>query len=201
MKSLCLIPFLILFTLQGKPQATALALKEIPEVCLSETEREIVHLINEYRRAMGLDSVPLSKSLTYVAQVHVKDLAENHPYSRRCNLHSWSDKGPWTPCCYTKDKKQASCMWFKPRELTNYEFEGYEIAFWTNQPRLDPAKFASVSLKAWKKSPAHNNVIINGSEWKRLTWKAMGVGFYQGYSVVWFGEDDDPDTTSLNPCE
>jgi len=64
----------------------------IDDVCLSATEYQLYRQINEYRKERGLDSVPLSKSLSYVAQVHVRDLAENHPHSKRCNMHSWSDQ-------------------------------------------------------------------------------------------------------------
>jgi len=170
------------------------------EICISDTEREIYNLINRYRKEKGLDSVPLSRSLTYVAQVHVRDLAENHPHSRRCNLHSWSDKGIWTPCCYTKDKKKAECMWNKPKELSNYESAGFEIAFWTNNPFLNPQKYAALAVKEWKKSNAHNQVIINLTPWDRFTWMAMGVGVYSGYAVVWFGELDDNESGTLFPC-
>lgn len=175
--------------------------RKIDDLCLSQTEFEIYRIINQYRKEKGLDSIPLSKSLTYVAKVHVKDLAENHPNSRRCNMHSWSDQGNWTSCCYTKDKKKAECMWNKPKELTNYVSAGFEIAFWTNIPFLDPEKYAALSLKEWKKSPAHHQVIINLPPWDRFTWMAMGVGAYKGYAVVWFGELDDFESGPVFPCE
>src|SRR5512138_235757 len=115
--------------------------KQLPQVCLSEAELDLYKLANQYRQDKGLSTVPLSKSLTYVAQLHVKDLAGNHPYNRRCNLHSWSEYGPWSPCCYTEDHKRAACMWDKPSELTNYRSPGYEIAYWTDEP-LAPLIFA-----------------------------------------------------------
>jgi len=172
----------------------------IDDVCLSATEYQLYRQINEYRKERGLDSVPLSKSLSYVAQVHVRDLAENHPHSKRCNMHSWSDQGSWTPCCYTKDKSKAECMWNKPKELTGYISAGFEIAFWTNMPFLSPEKFAALSLKEWKKSPAHHQVIANLPPWDRFRWMAMGVGYYKGYAVVWFGELDDFEAGSVPLC-
>jgi len=134
----------------------------------------------------------LSASLTYVAQSHVRDLADNGHITSRCNLHSWSGHGPWTGCCYTEDHKQAACMWNKPRELTDYDSEGYEIAFWTNA-ELDPAAFADRALKAWKHSPDHNEVLVNIRQWKDKEWNAIGIGYYKGYAAVWFGTLPDPE--------
>ncbi|MEI6456356.1 MAG: CAP domain-containing protein [bacterium] len=200
MKNLLLLSiFLFLFSIAHGQKDTVKF--RISDVCLSETELEIYKQINQYRKEKGLDSVPLSKSLTYVAQVHVRDLAENHPNSKRCNMHSWSDQGIWTPCCYTKDKKKAECMWNKPKELTNYISAGFEIAFWTNIPFLSPVKFAALSLKEWKKSPAHHQVIVNLSPWDRFSWMAMGVGYYKGYAVVWFGELDDFEAGPVSICK
>ena len=88
-------------------------------------------------------------------------------------------------------------MWNKPRELTNYPGEGYEIAYWTNEP-LDPKAFARKALQQWKESQDHNSVIINSREWRQLDWKAMGVGYYKGYMVVWFGSDPDDDSEILS---
>lgn len=171
--------------------------KVLPEIHVSLTEWEIFQQINQYRAEKGLKPVPLSGSLTYVAQQHVLDLAENNPVSGRCNLHSWSSKGSWSPCCYTEDHKRAACMWNKPRELTNYPGEGYEIAYWTNEP-LEPHAFATKALKVWKHSPGHNSVIINNYEWRSSDWKAMGVGYFKGYLVVWFGADPDDDSIILS---
>jgi hypothetical protein len=184
---------LIIFHFSGKSQLSSGNLKILPEIHVSMEEWEIFQQINEYRAEKRLAPVPLSGSLTYVAQQHAMDLAENYHTSGRCNLHSWSAKGNWTSCCYTEDHKRASCMWNKPRELTNYSGDGYEIAYWTNEP-LDPTEFAKKALLKWKNSYEHNSVIINSHEWHRLDWKAMGVGYYKGYMVVWFGAEPDNDT-------
>jgi hypothetical protein len=144
--------------------------------------------INAYRVENGLEEIPMSKSLTKVAETHVKDLVENQPVKGNCNMHSWSDKGSWTSCCYTPDHASADCMWNKPRELTSYKGNGYEIAAWYS---IDITP--EMALKLWKESSGHNNVILNKDVWKDLEWKAMGAAIYQGYAVVWFGEETDPE--------
>lgn len=177
----------------GNSQPGTRSLKILPEIHVSLEEWEIYQQINEYRAEKGLAPVPLSGSLTYVAQTHVCDLVENKAASGRCNLHSWSSKGSWSPCCYTGDHKRAECMWNKAKELTNYPGVAYEIAYWTNEP-LDPKAFATKALMKWRESLEHNSVIINSREWRQLDWKAMGVGYYKGYMVVWFGAEPDDDT-------
>jgi uncharacterized protein YkwD len=199
-RSFILVAMLYAAGLKGYAQHSTGGNKVLPEICLSETERAIFHQVNEYRRQKGLPGVKLSLSLTYVAQVHVWGLAEHNPLSRRCNLHSWSDKGPWTGCCYTDDQDEAACMWEKPRELTNYSSEGYEIAYWTDEV-LDAGPFAEKALRAWKRSAPHNRVIINSGEWRKIDWNAMGVGYYKGYAVVWFGAVTDTQTGEIHYCD
>jgi len=151
---------------------------------------DLAGLINEYRNDRGLAEIPLSVSLTKVAELHVKDLADNQPVKGNCNLHSWSDKGAWTSCCYTDDHAQAACMWNKPRELTDYPGNGYEIAAWSS---IDIT--AEQALSLWKESSGHNNVILNKDIWKNVEWNAMGAAMYKGYAVVWFGKETDPEKT------
>lgn len=156
-------------------------------------EQTLARLINDYRQANGLGRVPLSRSLTQVAQLHVKDLVENRPDSgtdargMACNMHSWSNKGIWTPVCYTSDHKYASGMWDKPREITNnvYNSSGYEISYWSSVGATPQA-----ALDGWKSSAGHNQVILQKNGWP--TWRAIGVGMRDGYAVVWFGEISDP---------
>lgn len=174
--------------------------KTLPVICLNETEQSLLREVNAYRELKGLKPVQLSRSLTYVAQMHVWDLSTNDPFNpRRCNLHSWSSKGPWKGCCYTDDQKRASCMWNKPAELTNYRHSGYEIAFWTNES-LSPEAFATEALDAWKKSRGHNTVIVNEGEWNDIEWNAIGVGVAGGYAVVWFGAVPDEESV-VEPCK
>ncbi|MCF8342445.1 MAG: hypothetical protein K9I82_15825 [Chitinophagaceae bacterium] len=157
---------------------------------LSEEERKLYDMIMEYRKEYRLPTIPLSPSLTFVAQTHVKDLYLNSPDVGFCNLHSWSSKGKWTPCCYTDNHSQAECVWLKPRELTTYKGYGYEISYFTYNDD-DDGLMAQRALRAWKNSPGHNNTIINESIWKDNEWKAIGIGIFNGYAVVWFGEESE----------
>jgi len=100
---------------------------------LTQEETNLYNLIMQYRAEKGLPSIPLSTSLTFVAKTHAKDLDQYQPDKGNCNMHSWSNKGPWTPCCYTRDHAKAKCMWDKPKELTNYSGNGFEIAYWTSE--------------------------------------------------------------------
>lgn len=157
---------------------------ERSEVCLSEKEKELASLINGYRKSKGQSIIPVSPKLTRVAKAHARDLMDNYDFdpSNKCNPHSWSDKGEWTSCCYTNDGSQAKCMWDKPREIAGYNSEGYEIAFYYSA-EIEPTR----ALEGWKKSPAHNPVIISSGIWKKLQWNAMGVAIQDNYALVWFG--------------
>jgi len=158
------------------------------EVCLTAEESKLYDLIMQYRKSKKLKAIPLSAALTKVAQAHVRDLSENYDVSdgNPCNPHSWSDKGVWSACCYTNDHKQASCMWSKPKEISGYAGNGYEIAYYSSAGAT-----AFEGLEGWKKSPGHNPVIVNLGTWKDTEWKAIGVGIYGEYGVVWFGEVED----------
>lgn len=166
---------------EGKPDFNAADIRPTAE------ELKLYDLIMRYRSGRGLISIPLSPSLSHVAQVHARDLTDNMPAKGNCNMHSWSDRGAWTACCYTSDHRQASCMWNKPRELTSYPGNGYEIS----HGAWGAAVSAETALRGWKSSPGHNAVIINEGMWSR-SWKAIGIGIYGNYAVVWFGHEDDP---------
>lgn len=162
-------------------------------VCLSREEQYLADRINRYRGERGLPEIPLSASLTRVAHIHVQDLAGNYKPGTRCNLHSWSSHGDWSSCCYTDDHRRASCMWDKPRELTTYRGDGYEIAFYSTFPYDSPTGFPDDALAGWKSSRGHNDLIVNRGKWTTAGWKAMGIGIFNGFAVVWFGELSDPD--------
>lgn len=168
--------------------------KKLPEVCLSTEELVLYDFINVYRNKNGLKPISLSKSLTYVAQTHVKDLSINRPFNNsKCNMHSWSDKGKWTSCCYTSNHKQAECMWNKPKELTHYKGQGYEIAHGFAQfNEFSGDTVTAVSaLDGWKNSKGHNNVILNKDIWNKSAWNAIGIGIYKDFACVWFGKETD----------
>ena len=158
------------------------------EVCLSSEEQKLYDLIMAYRKSKGLKSIPLSAKLSRVAQVHARDLAENYDFDPKneCNPHSWSSKGKWTSCCYTADHREAECMWSKPREIAGYEGNGYEIAYYSSL-----GASAQEGIDGWKISPGHNPLLINSGTWNKIKWKAIGIGIYKEYGLVWFGEVQD----------
>lgn len=147
---------------------------------------EIVAALNAHRADFGKAPIPYSPSLSEVAEAHVHDLFDNAPHSSPgCNLHSWSDQGPWSACCYTADHAQAECMWQKPQELTVYPGYGYENA-------ASGASSPQGAVDLWKGSPGHNAVMLNEGTWANLTWNAAGAALYNGYAVLWFGQEVDP---------
>jgi uncharacterized protein YkwD len=155
--------------------------------CLQDEEQKLYTLLMEYRASKGLGPIALSVKLTRVAQLHARDLAGHYdPKNTRCNLHSWSKNGTWTACCYTDDHKQAKCMWDKPREIAGYPGNGYEISYFSTT-----GANAEEGLEGWKRSPGHNQVIINEGIWKQIQWNAIGIGLYNEYGVVWFGKEPD----------
>jgi len=164
-----------------------------PGDCLSADETTLAQLLNDYRQQNGLAPVPVTVSLSAVAQWHVWDLDVNAPHGGQCNLHSWSDGTLWTPVCYTADHANASGMWDKPREITAnvYTGNGFEIAYWTSGT-ASPAG----ALSGWQGSAPHNDVILNAGIWQTYDpWPAMGVGMRAGYAVVWFGPSADQQGT------
>lgn len=146
---------------------------------LSEEERKLYYNIMEYRKENGLPNIKLSASLTYVAQMHCKDLSENIGHL----THAWSN------CPYDAgDSKTYPCMWLKPRELTKYRGYGYECAHGGSGGYIATAESA---LNGWKASKPHNAVILNQGIWNDYNWNAIGVGILNGYAVIWFGEEFD----------
>ncbi len=151
---------------------------------MSDDEVRLYRMIMDHRRNHGQSSIPVSPSLSRVAKMHVRDL-EAHPPSGYCNLHSWSAYGPWKSFCYSGSEK-AECMFSKPRELTGYSGNGYEIVAWTSGRMLPDH-----ALELWEGSSTHDSVIVNAGDWEGLRWRAVGLAISGSYAVVWFGEESD----------
>lgn len=149
----------------------------------STQEQDLYNRLMQYRAEKGLPAIPLSSALTTVARTHVADLLAHPPDGDVCNLHSWSTNGPWTAVCYTDDHAEAEKMWSKPRELTSYPGNGYEIALYATDCSPE------VAMDGWKGSSGHNSVMVNEGTWSKIDWKAVGVGINAHYAVVWFGEE------------
>lgn len=158
----------------------------MPQTGCSVPALQLIGLVNAYRAENGLPSIPASPSLCTVALAHARDLADHAPHAQPgCNLHSWSARGEWTPCCYTPDHAQKACMWNKPRELTAYRGNGYETAF-------EGSSSPEEAMRSWRSSPAHDAVILNRDIWGTQPWRAVGAGVHGGFILLWFGEEADP---------
>ena len=163
--------------------------QDLSKLCISDEERYLFEIINKHRVEKGLKEIPFSNALSLVAKKHCEDLDNNFNFMEymdnktKCNLHSWSAKGKWTPCCYTADHAKAQCMWDKPKEIAGYQGSGYEISFaYSGQVTANDA------FNGWLDSPGHYAVMTNKNIWKDVKWEAMGIGIGKHYSVVWFGK-------------
>lgn len=153
-------------------------------------EKTLTQAVNDYRERQGVAAIPRSPALAEVAELHLEDIQAHDPASRECSLHSWSDEGAWTPCCYTAgEPASARCMRDKPRELTGgaYPHAGFEIV-----ARRSEAMTEQAALDIWRRSPAHYAVLVNEGVWSALEWRAIGTALSDEYAVVWFGREPDP---------
>lgn len=169
---------------------------------LSAKEKELARLVNEYRVSKGLKPMPVSKSLTYVARTHNKDQIQHFRLDLKdsrglkANSHSWSKYGNWTPMNFTEDHKYDEYMWNKPKELTNFKVNGYEIAHYNYiDNELDFKTNLNAipkdSLNGWKRSPGHNDVIVGNNGWDTLS--VMGVSIHGNFADIWFADEtNDP---------
>jgi hypothetical protein len=152
---------------------------------LEPEEAKLYQMVNQYRAQNGLPPIPLSKSLTLVANRHVLDLAKNIGSL----THGWSD------CAYDAGNSSTwPCMWEAPQRLgTAYSGRGYENAHGgSGRYRASAAS----ALRGWQRSSPHNAVILNQGIWQGKQWNALGIGIYRGYAVLWFGEEPDPANTA-----
>lgn len=185
---------------EEKPSEDKLLDVDSPE--LSAKEKELIKLVNDYREQHGKKRLKVSKSLMKVARTHINDLnmnfdMENPPIDARGmkgNMHSWSDKGDWTPVIYTDDHEYDKLTKIKPKEITGYNQSGYEVA--VNGYMITPQR----ALKSWKNSPGHNDTILSQNGWKDpapelvedgLTGLSnMGVAINGDYACIWFSRDN-----------
>jgi len=172
------------------PEAEFLKAEKEPVTDADKAARTkaLFELVNATRVKRGTYAVAWSPSLAKVAEAHVADL-EKHPPQGKCNLHSWSSDGPWVPCCYTPDHKNAKCVTSKPGELTAYKGKGFENAAWDSL-RMTPEQ----AVLGWLQSDGHRVVMLSQNEWKNPPWKALGVAISEHYAVIWFGHEPDPAT-------
>jgi len=150
---------------------------------LSQDESILFNMINDMRRQNKLPSIPLSNDLCIVAQTHIADLIKMKPLEKGCSLHSWSGAGKWTACCNTKEVFGIQCMKSKPREITEYTGDGYELIYW-GEDNANPAEAAEL----WRDVEASADMILSRAKWSNYQWKALGVGIKGGYAILWLGD-------------
>ena len=156
---------------------------------LTEKEQELYNEINNLRKENGLAPLPLNMELTKVARAHVIDSNKNNLQTlkdsrgQQGNLHGWSISKYWTGGAYTPDHKYAQMMWDKPRELSNYRGDGYEISTVSYGAAHTPTR----AVDSWNGSPAHKAVILTSEPWGNLS--SFGVGIDGGYACAWFGKE------------
>lgn len=147
---------------------------------LEPEEIKLYELVNQYRVQHNLPPIPLSKSLTLVANRHAHDLAENI----EALSHSWSN------CPFNaQDAKTFPCMWSAPQRLkTAYPGYGFENAYISYGEHVNARK----AFQGWQDHTTHNNVMLNRERWKNIKWNSVGVAVYKQYAVMWFGRETDP---------
>ena len=179
MKHLSFIYFLLIVLISSVNITTLVQGQgNIPgDFCITQEEYRLFQLINEYRKGHGLDIIPFSTSLSYVAKVHVRDLYINKPDTSYCNLNSWSGQGTWTACCHSSLTPQPECILGKPGELTGYEGEGHELCYWENVAAHPDTVFGF-----WKTVEQANDILLNMARWESYRWQAVGIGIYEGYA-------------------
>ncbi len=186
---------------EEKPEEDSNKLLDVDSPELSAKEKELIKLVNDYREQHGKKRLKVSKSLMKVARTHINDLnmnfdMDNPPVDARGikgNMHSWSDKGNWTPVVYTKDHKYDKLTKIKPKEIAGYDQTGYEVA--VNGFLITPQR----ALEKWKNSPGHNDTILSQNGWDPTPEEIdrsftplsnMGVAINGDYACIWFTRDD-----------
>lgn len=186
---------------EEKPEENPNKLLDVDSPELSAKEKELIKLVNDYREQHGKKRLKVSKSLMKVARTHINDLnmnfdMNNPPVDSRGikgNMHSWSDKGNWTPVIYTDDHEYSPLTRIKPKELTGYNQAGFEVA--VNGFMITPQR----ALEAWKNSKGHNDTILSQNGWDPTPEEIdrsftplsnMGVAINGDYACIWFTRDD-----------
>jgi hypothetical protein len=160
----------------------------LEDFCLSDDEYELYIMINEYRSKFGQPSIPLSRSLSWVARIHAQDLIYNKPDKFPCTWYSWSEKGRWSPCCYKLKDPDYNCMFEKPFELTGYKSDGYELIYRENNNISVDQPF-----EMWTAYNSSRSMLICTDKWEDFEWYAIGVAVMDEYAILWFGQDPDQD--------
>lgn len=150
---------------------------------MTQDETVLFNMINDMRIQNKLPAIPFSSDLCKVANTHIADLIKYKPQDKGCSLHSWSGSGKWTSCCNTKEVFGIQCMKSKPREITGYKGDGFELIYW-GEDKATPEEAAAL----WKQVDASSDMILSRAKWSGYQWKALGVGMKDGYAILWLGD-------------
>ena len=150
---------------------------------MTQDETVLFNMINDMRIQNKLPAIPFSSDLCKVANTHIADLIKYKPQDKGCSLHSWSGSGKWTSCCNTKEVFGIQCMKAKPREITGYKGDGFELIYW-GEDKATPEEAAAL----WKQVDASSDMILSRAKWSGYQWKALGVGMKDGYAILWLGD-------------
>lgn len=142
---------------------------------ISSEEQQLVNLINQYRKENKISEIPISKSLSALANRHLLDLQINVKYL----THGWSN------CPYDiRNKETWNCVMEAPKRL-NIDFNG--IGFENLYRNLNANATPILALEGWKKSPLHNSLILNLENWNSQSWEAIGVSIRGQFAAIWVG--------------
>lgn len=142
---------------------------------ISSQEKDLYRMVNEYRAQNNLPQIPISESLSLVANRHLLDMT--------LNLKSFSHG--WSNCAYdVNNEKTWNCVFESPKRLNSgYDGKGYENLYRTKTGNAN----AALVLEAWKKSDLHNSLLLNLKAFKDIKFDAFGVAINGQYAALWFG--------------
>lgn len=85
-------------------------------------------------------------------------------------------------------------MHSKPKELTDYRYNGWELIFWDSE-----AAQPDSAMEFWERTDISLNVLINNHPSYKKDWNAIGVAITGKYACLWLGHYDDPEE-AVAPC-
>ncbi len=153
---------------------------------LSNDEKELYELMNEYRVKNKLSELPLSDKLCEVAKLHLINVDENidkYEY-RGMSPHSWFPDKRWKTDIFP-DGSSDGKIENKPYEITGYDGAGYEVYYWDSNNHPKPKEI----MEGWIRSIGHRNTLINKGCYKDTNWLYCGVSIYKGHACIWVGDD------------
>lgn len=163
-------------------------------------EEKLSSLLNQYRAQNQLPAIPLSSSLSRLANRHIRDLQENLSQYNRSGK-DW--RFGWSNCPYDGERSTTySCMWAAPQRLkTSYQGKAYEMICGG-----DGQITAQAALRCWQNSPLNKDLLLNQGLWRNYKWQAIGISLDRGYAILWLGQEADginlprtPQTTPTTP--